>query len=74
MNEAARRRLKNRPPKPVAGWFFAVAAVCGVVARVIHLSNGPQLVAEILIVIAVALAAVSLVLKLRNWLKSRAGK
>ncbi|MET4003490.1 MULTISPECIES: hypothetical protein [Arthrobacter] len=24
MNAAARERLKNPPPKPVAGWLFAV--------------------------------------------------
>lgn len=71
MHEAAQRRLKNPPPKAFAGWFFAAAAVFGVAARVIFLTDGPLLLAKILISIAVASAAVSFWIKLRRWLKSR---
>ncbi len=65
MNEPAHRRLKNPPPKPYARMVFAAAALLGVVARVIFLSDGPQLLAQVLIAAAVVLAAVSFVLKLR---------
>ncbi|AIY00925.1 hypothetical protein ART_1326 [Arthrobacter sp. PAMC 25486] len=74
MNEAAQRRLRNPPPKPYAGWTFAAAAVVGVVARVIFLTDGPLPLAQVLMVIAVALAAVSFWLRLRRWWKSRARK
>lgn len=71
MNEAAQRRLQHPPPKPYAGWTFAAAAVVGVVARVIYLTGGPPTLARVLIVIAVALAAVSFCLRLRRWRTSR---
>ncbi|MHA7177894.1 hypothetical protein ACX80D_14705 [Arthrobacter sp. Sr24] len=67
MNEAARRRLKNPPPKALAGWIFAAAAIFGVAARLIYLTDGPMLLARILISIAVVLAAVSFWIKLRRW-------
>lgn len=71
MNESAQRRIKNPPPKAYAGWVFAAAAVFGVVARVIFVADGPLLLAQIFIVIAVVLAAVSFWLRLRRWWKSR---
>ncbi|MGO2541363.1 MAG: hypothetical protein ACTH8J_09460 [Specibacter sp.] len=72
MNEAAQRRLKNPPPKPYAGWTFAAAAVFGVTARVIFMSGGPQLLAQVFIIVAVVLAAASLWLRLRMRRNSRA--
>lgn len=74
MNESAQRRIKNPPPKPYAGWILAAAAVFGVVARVIFAADGPLPLAQILIVIAVVLAAVSFWLRLRRWRKSRTRK
>ena len=74
MNEAAQRRIKNPQPKPYAGWVFAAAAVFGVVARAIYMSDGPRLVAQICISAAVLLAVVSLVMRIRAWRKSRARK
>lgn len=71
MNEAAQRRLKNPPPKAFAGWFFAGAAILGVLARVIFVTDGPLPLARVLISIAVVLAAVSFWIKLRRWFKSR---
>ncbi len=70
MNEAAQRRLKNPPSKAYAGWTFAAAAVFAVVARVIFLTDGPLLLARILISIAVVLAVASFWIKLRRWWKS----
>lgn len=71
MNEAAQRRIKNPPPKSYAGWVFAAAAVFGAGARIIFVTDGPLILAQILIVIAVVLTAVSLWLRLRLWWKSR---
>lgn len=68
MHEAAQDRLKDPPPRAFAGWFFAAAAILGVVARLIFLTDGPLLLAKILISMAVVLAAVSFWIKLRRWL------